>query len=487
MKSTAPSESSPSQVSAPSKRARLAQLVFLVPGFAVAVAVGASIAGYEPLVFDPSLYEISAPAQAQALEIIDPNETSVRETGREYDGSLDQESFEMPANGLVDGVYTAAAYGYKSDIEVQVTISQGEIVAIDILSQNEDAAYFNRAVGVISSVLAAQSTSVDAVSGATFSSKGILQAINRCLAQAAANQDDTAADDSEVTETPDAPADSVKPTAPRVPVAPGESTDLEVEGLLDGEYTSYTYCADEKNPDAYRPYYLAVTIRVEQGTVAQIVDVYGTGLGEKDASELGEYDTKNDTYLDWAAWGRTIRSEYITYAGVADQIEAAHYQRVESYDVVSGATYSSAAVAKGYNAALDKARLAFAEAYRAGLIDKDGKPIKPEVDKTPGQQETTEQEEKPGLIDKDNQPIKAEADKAPGQQEVIKPEKGTELIDKDGNPIKTEADRTPGQPEAGKVPDQQETSKVPDQQEAVEPEKAVKLEKKEDEATEERP
>ena len=448
MKSTAPSGSS-SQAGAPSKRARLAQLVFLVPGFAVAVAVGASIAGYEPLVFDPSLYEVSAPAQAQALEIIDPNETSVRETGREYDGSLDQESFEMPANGLVDGVYTAAAYGYKSDIEVQVTILQGEIVAIDILSQNEDADYFNRAVGVVSSVLAAQSTSVDAVSGATFSSKGILQAINRRLAQAAANQDSTTDEDSSAPDGPDTPAASVKPSVPSAPVAPGESTDLEVEGLLDGEYTSYTYCADEKNPDAYQPYYLAVTIRVEQGAVAEIVDVYGTGSGEKDAAELGEYDTKNDTYLDWAAWGRTIRSEHLTYTGVADQIESAHYQRVESYDVVSGATYSSAAVAKGYNAALDKARLAFAEAYRAGLIDKDGNPIKSEVDKSPsGQQEAVEPEKKPELVDKDGNPIKPETDEAPGQQETTELEKKLGLVDKDGNPIKAEAGKVPGQQEA---------------------------------------
>ena len=454
MKSTAPSGSS-SQAGAPSKRARLAQLVFLVPGFAVAVAVGASIAGYEPLVFDPSLYEVSAPAQAQALEIIDPNETSVRETGREYDGSLDQESFEMPANGLVDGVYTAAAYGYKSDIEVQVTISQGEIVAIDILSQNEDADYFNRAVGVVSSVLAAQSTSVDAVSGATFSSKGILQAINRGLAQAAANQDSMTDEDSSASDGPDTPAASVKPSVPSAPVAPGESTDLEVEGLLDGEYTSYTYCADEKNPDAYQPYYLAVTIRVEQGAVAEIVDVYGTGSGEKDAAELGEYDTKNDTYLDWAAWGRTIRSEHLTYTGVADQIKSAHYQRVGSYDVVSGATYSSAAVAKGYNAALDKARLAFAEAYRAGLIDKDGNPIKSEVDKSPsGQQEAVEPEKKPELVDKDGNPIKPETDEAPGQQETTELEKKLGLVDKDGNPIKPEANKTPS-----------------DQQEAVEPEK----------------
>ncbi len=449
MKSTTPSESSSLQASVSPKRARLAQLVFLVPGFAVAVAVGASVAGYEPLVFDSSVYEISSPAQAQALEIIDPNETSVRETGREYDGSLDQESFEMPANGLVDGVYTATAYGYKSDIEVQVTILQGEIVAIDILSQNEDADYFNRAVGVVSSVLAAQSTSVDAVSGATFSSKGILQAINRCLAQAAANQDSMTGEDSSAPDDPDTPAASVKPSVPSAPVAPGGSTDLEVEGLLDGVYTSYTYCADEKNPDAYRPYYLAVTIRVEQGAVAEIVDVCGTGSGEKDAAELGEYDTKNDTYLDWAAWGRTIRSEHVTYTGVADQIEAAHYQRVESYDVVSGATYSSAAVAKGYNAALDKARLAFAEAYRAGLIDKDGNPIKPEADKSPSdQQEAVEPEKKPELVDKDGKPVKPEAGDAPNQQEAVELEKKLELVDKDDNPIKSEADKVPGQQEA---------------------------------------
>ena len=85
-------------------------------------------------------------------------------------------------SGYKDGTYEGSAEGYGGQIQVSVQIQNGTIAAIDILSApGEDAAYFSSAKAVIQKVLDAQTTEVDTVSGATFSSTGILNAVTVAL------------------------------------------------------------------------------------------------------------------------------------------------------------------------------------------------------------------------------------------------------------------------------------------------------------------
>ena len=58
--------------------------------------------------------------------------------------------------------------GFRSVITVAVTVSGGKIAAIEIVSAGDDEPYFSNAKGLIGSVIAAQSTSVDTISGATY-------------------------------------------------------------------------------------------------------------------------------------------------------------------------------------------------------------------------------------------------------------------------------------------------------------------------------
>ena len=68
---------------------------------------------------------------------------------------------------------------------MSVTIENGKITAVDVLSAaNEDAAYWNATLGLIDNILAAQSADIDAVSGATFSSNGLLNAVDEALKKA---------------------------------------------------------------------------------------------------------------------------------------------------------------------------------------------------------------------------------------------------------------------------------------------------------------
>ena len=84
-----------------------------------------------------------------------------------------------------DGTYTGEGSGYGGTIQVEVTLADQEITDISVVSApGEDGAYLSQAEGVIDSVISAQSTDVDTVSGATFSSTGILNAIDDALGKA---------------------------------------------------------------------------------------------------------------------------------------------------------------------------------------------------------------------------------------------------------------------------------------------------------------
>ena len=85
---------------------------------------------------------------------------------------------------VADGVYYGTAEGFQSDITVAVTVKDQTITGIQIQSQGDDAAFFNRAVAVIDKMVQTQSTAVDTVSGATFSSNGIIHAVEAALASA---------------------------------------------------------------------------------------------------------------------------------------------------------------------------------------------------------------------------------------------------------------------------------------------------------------
>ena len=83
-------------------------------------------------------------------------------------------------NVYKDGTYTGEAQGFGGTIQVQVTLASDEITDIQVTSApGEDSAYLSQGEGVISSILSAQSTDVDTISGATFSSTGIINAVNR--------------------------------------------------------------------------------------------------------------------------------------------------------------------------------------------------------------------------------------------------------------------------------------------------------------------
>ncbi len=135
----------------------------LTSAVVVAACIGISLSGYQAPV-----YEVQA--QTKETKNVDTD------AGKEKTENTVKGSFD-----LADGVYKGTGTGYAGDITVAVTIKDKQITAIDILSSSDDAAFFNRAKAVIDRIIAGQTLDVDVVSGATFSSNGIISAVKNAL------------------------------------------------------------------------------------------------------------------------------------------------------------------------------------------------------------------------------------------------------------------------------------------------------------------
>lgn len=91
----------------------------------------------------------------------------------------------VTAASLRDGQYRAQAQGFGGPVEVQVTIENGKITKTEILSaENETPDYLKTASVLLDQIVDRQSTDIDTVSGATFSSRGILDAAKKALEEA---------------------------------------------------------------------------------------------------------------------------------------------------------------------------------------------------------------------------------------------------------------------------------------------------------------
>lgn len=127
----------------------------------VASCVAGTLSGYQPPVY----------AAQEQTNSVKEETTKSEEQEQAVKGSFD----------LTDGVYKGTGTGYAGEITVAVQIKDKQIVAIDILSSSDDAAFFKRAQAVIDKIIKGQTLDVDTVSGATYSSRGIISAVKNAL------------------------------------------------------------------------------------------------------------------------------------------------------------------------------------------------------------------------------------------------------------------------------------------------------------------
>ena len=280
-----------------------------------------------------------------------------------------------------EGIYYGTAEGYSGDVSVAVVIQEKSIKAILITETSDDEAFFQRAMGVVKNVLKTQSTEVDTVSGATYSSKGILGAIQNALKQAekvtngesieekadtiqleeaiktaealvqeeyteaswsvlevrlqdAKEMLETAGQTSVKQETVDKATENLN-----LAVAQLEKKKSDQEGEVKTKYIDGTYevsvpCKPDEDED-FTEYQLSMKVTIRNDKIVSITDVSGDG------------DAGNDSYIKKAANGTSSKK------GVVSQIITKGMP--EEIDTVSRATCSSNAIIDGCKKALEMA------------------------------------------------------------------------------------------------------------------------------------
>ncbi|HAD19982.1 MAG TPA: hypothetical protein DCF42_06240 [Lachnospiraceae bacterium] len=211
-----------------------------------------------------------------------------------------------------DGTYTGSARGYGGTITAQVTIKNGKIASIDLVSHaGETPSYFAKAKAVVNRILKKQTPNVDTVSGATYSSNGIREAVKAALKKAAGGSDDS--------------SDKEEKSAAKKPTASKKQT---VAKLPDGKPADGTYQASAVCEQGRRfRYQVTVTAKFKGGKLIKVT------LSTTD-------NGANKDYIN-QAW-KSLKSQIL-----ADQNG--------SVDVVSGATYTSNAIQEAYLSAYKKA------------------------------------------------------------------------------------------------------------------------------------
>lgn len=135
--------------------------------FVIAACVVISLSGYQTKASEPSKDK--------------KHQVSERVTDTETENAAEDTQTATGSFELADGVYKGSATGFSGPVTVAVTIMDKKITSIDILSSTDDEAFFNRAKAVIDRIIASQSFDVDVVSGATYSSNGIIGAVKNAL------------------------------------------------------------------------------------------------------------------------------------------------------------------------------------------------------------------------------------------------------------------------------------------------------------------
>ena len=300
-----------------------------------------------------------------------------------------------------DGTYYGVAEGYLGDVKVAVVLKNKTIQSVQILENEDDAAFFNRARVVADDVVKKQTTSVDTVSGATYSSNGILNAIKAALesAKAAANPSQPSDGNNNGSNSgtnggqnnngnqnnggnnngnTDQPDDSGKETGTY---------------YADGTYTVTVRCNPDEDED-FEAYNLTSVITVKGDKITNITEITGDGA------------SSNKSYIKKATTDSSSRVGMVTKItglGAADLTEANLEGTMSKLDTVSGATCTSVSVKEACKEALAQARAKFleqkeeeerlADVKMPDGTDETGKTDTELTDPEEGQKETSEESE----------------------------------------------------------------------------------------------
>lgn len=172
-------------------REKLEWLTLLIPGSILALLIVVSMIGKGPVLEEiPEKYKANDMAQVESPVPVATEKPDTKQLEKKTEKKKEQIktlSYDGSENGYKDGTYYGSATGYGGTIQVAVSISDGKITGVNIVSAaGETPSFLAQAKAVCSRIVSAQNPNVDVVSGATYSSNGIINATIMALKQAGA-------------------------------------------------------------------------------------------------------------------------------------------------------------------------------------------------------------------------------------------------------------------------------------------------------------
>ena len=330
-------------------------------------------------------------AVRNALSQAAATESTATENGGTSDGSDTEKKDDttttvtgtLPYN---EGVYYGTAEGYNGDITVAIVIQENTLKAVLVIGEEDDDTFFNRAMDVVTQMMKKQSTEVDTVSGATYSSKGLIQAVKNALEEARRVTNGETDDDNNVvqlnTEEVEKAIDAVNElngsdytsaswavvkvrlkdarkalknateqtqldeaaaelnqAVKELRISDGSNEapepDVPESTYIDGEYPVTVLCLPDEDMD-FVAYNLFATVTIRDDEIVGITNIYGDGGSD------------NDSYIRRAINGTSSK------AGVVDQI--IKKGNLDGIDTVSRATCTSQAIIDACQQALNNAK-----------------------------------------------------------------------------------------------------------------------------------
>ena len=332
-------------------------------------------------------------------------------------------------DSVEDGVYSGSADGYSGPISVEVTVEGGEITDVKVLSHSDSPGISDPAIEEVpAAMVAGNTTEVEVVSGATFTSTGIINAVNIALTGEAGEASEApVVDEGEEDEEVEV-SDNVFVDGTYTETVEGHNGPMTVEVVVEGNVITSVVVLEHEETDgladpALEDVPAAIIARngtdvdvVSSATVTSeaVIKAVEKALGPKVRAATyndGTYEATVD-----AAHGPLSVEVTVADGVISDVVVTEHSETegltdpavtdlpteiVESnstdVDVVSGATLTSNAV----KSAVDEALFAAATSYQVTVQGHNGPMtvVAAVEDGTITNVEVTEHEETDGLAD----------------------------------------------------------------------------------------
>lgn len=334
-------------------------------------------------------------------------------------------------DSVEDGVYSGSADGYSGPISVEVTVEGGEITDVKVLSHSDSPGISDPAIEEVpAAMVAGNTTEVEVVSGATFTSTGIINAVNIALTGEAGEASEApVVDEGEEDEDIEA-SDNVFFDGTYTETVEGHNGPMTVEVVVEGNVITSVVVLEHEETDGLADPALEdvpAAIIARNGTDVDVVSSAtvtseavikavekALGLGAKVRAATyndGTYEATVDALHGPLSVEVTVADGVISDVVVTEHSETEGLtdpavtdlpaEMVETnstdVDVVSGATVTSKAV----KSAVDEALFAAATSYQVTVQGHNGPltVVAAVEDGTITNVEVTEHEETDGLAD----------------------------------------------------------------------------------------